>query len=102
MGVQKLGLRIDSSVLVGILTDHSHGHPEYRFLIQQCKQLLDWTEWEVKITHCFRETNQVVDKLANIGITGRLGVNIYQVLPMEIQAALYADSMGVLWPRQIS
>jgi len=70
MGVQKLGLRIDSSVLVGILTDHSNGHPGYRFLIQQCKQLLDWAEWEVRITHCFRETNQVADKLANIGITG--------------------------------
>ena len=102
LGVQKLGIRVDSSVLVGMLTDQRNEHPKYHFLIQQCKQLLCEEDWEVDITHCFRETNQVADKLANIGTTGRLGVTMYQTMPMEIQAILYADSMGFLWPRHSS
>ena len=101
MGTQKVWFRLDSSVLVGMLTDHKHGHPEYQFLLQRCKQLLKLADWEVKITHCFRETNRVADKLASLGATGRLGVEIYRVPPMEALDVLYADNMGVLWPRQI-
>ena len=100
MGVRRLGLRVDSSVLVGMLKELCHGHPEYHFLIQQCKKLLDSTGWEVRITHCVRETNRVADALANIGITGRWGMTTHQDPPREIQSILYADKMGFLWPRR--
>jgi len=101
MGVEKLWLRIDSRVLLDMLTTQKNRHPEYHFLVHSCKLLLDRTEWEVQITHCFRETNQVADILAHIGTTGSLGVRMYHDPPREIQDALYADRMGILWPRRI-
>jgi len=40
-------------------------YPEHMFLLQQ--DLINWEGWEVKVSHCFRETNQVADMLVNIG-----------------------------------
>jgi len=101
LGAQHLWVRTDSKVLWGMMVDQYHCHPELHFLVQTCRRLLYATAWDVKITHCFRETNQVADKLANMGVTGRLGAILYQLPPMEIQDVLYADRMGVLWPRRI-
>jgi len=99
---QKLWIQIDSKAVVNMLTSHKLGHPEYSLLIQQCKHLLDWDGWEVRVSHCFREANQVADKLANMGTEGSLGVKIYRVPPMETQEALYANGMGVSWPRRFN
>ena len=37
-------------------------------MIQRCKGLLESTDWEVTISRCFRDANQVADVLANIGV----------------------------------
>ena len=89
MGIQKLEIRVDSSELVGLLTDQRNERPKYHFLVQQCRQMLCEEDWVVDITHCFRETNQVADKLAKMGITGRFRVAMYQAPPMETQSILY-------------
>ena len=102
LGIKKLGIRVDSIVLVGLLTEKRNEHPKYHFLVRQCKQLMDEEGWDVDIKHCFRKTNQVADTLANIGITGRLEMTLYQTPPREIQSILYADNMGFLWPRLVS
>jgi len=60
-------------VVIGMLAGHKPWHPEYSFLLQQCQNLLNWGGWEVKVNHCFREANQVADKLAQMGLTGQLG-----------------------------
>ena len=46
---------------------------------------MDWGEWEIRITHCFREANQVADKLANMGIECSLEVRTYHASPIEIR-----------------
>ena len=102
LGIKKLGIRVDSIVLVGLLTEKRNEHPKYHFLVRQCKQLMDEEGWDVDIKHCFRETNQVADTLANIGTTGRLEMTLYQTPPREIQSILYADNVGFLWPRLVS
>ena len=100
MCTHKLWVRLDSTAVVIVLSNQNSGHPEYQFLIQQCQQLLGWGGWEVRISHYFREANQVADKLANIGTMGELGVQIFRVPPKEAHKALYADCMGVSWPRR--
>ena len=102
LGITKLEIRVDSKILVDLMTGQRNEQPQYYFLVRQCKQMMCERGWEVCIMHCFRETNQVADKLANIGTTGRLGVAVYQTLPMETQSILYYDSLGFLWPRPSS
>ena len=80
-------------------TTHSLCHSECSGIIQQCKNLMGWGAWEVRITHCFREANQVADRLASMGLEGSLGVRTYHVPYMEIREYLYADQMGAAWPR---
>uniref|UniRef100_A0A7C9DAS6 RNase H type-1 domain-containing protein n=3 Tax=Opuntia streptacantha TaxID=393608 RepID=A0A7C9DAS6_OPUST len=95
----QLWVQVDSKAVVSMLTKHFKGHPEYGLLIQQCKTLLNWGGWKVKISHCFREANQVADKLTNMGVAGNLEVNTHCTPTMETREARYADILGVLWPR---
>ena len=90
---------MDSMVVVTLLTTNSLRHSEYSGILQQCKTLMAREDWEVRVTHCFREANQVADKLANMGIEGNLGVKIYHAPPVEAREALFFDQMGVAWPR---
>jgi len=101
MRIRKLWLRVDSKTVVTWLTNKSQGLPEYYSLIQQCHHLLSWADWEIHITHCYREANQVADILANIGTEGSLEVKIFRTPPVAVQEALYADCTGISWPRQI-
>jgi len=57
--------------------------------------------WDVQLSHCFREVNQVADRLAKLGMDMSLGVLIHRDPPVEIRNALYADKTGVSWPRVI-
>jgi len=102
MGISKLSIRVDSTTVITWLTSSTADNPEYYSLIQQCQSLLSWDEWEVRISHCFREANQVADKLANIGTEGGLAVKIFRTPPLVVHEAMYADCMGISWPRQVS
>jgi len=99
-GIRKLWVQVDSKVVETLLTIPRLRSSEYNGIIQQCKILIDRADWEVRITHCFREANQVADKLANMGLEGQLGVKLYHAPPEVVRGALLSDQMGVAWPRQ--
>jgi len=67
-------------------------------LIPQCKQLIAKDDWEVQVSYWYREANQVVDRLANLGID-REGVTYYDSPPKETLDVLHADFVGATWPR---
>ena len=100
-GFRKIWVQTDSRVVVGMLTNKMHWHPEHHFLLQRCSNWLRQEDWEVKITHCFREANHVADILANKGVEGTPGVTKYPLPPGDIRDALYADDIGVSWPRLV-
>jgi len=99
MQAQRVWLQIDSKIVVSMLTRQTQWHPEHRVILQKCSSLLEWVGWEVRVTHCFREANQVADFLAKMDSDGTVGVTIHRSLPMGVWEALYADSSGVYWPR---
>jgi len=101
LGVTKLWIYTDSSTLISMITNPSTWKTEVSPLIHQCVQLLVWPGWETQVSHCFREINQVADKLAKLGLNMSLGVSIYREPPLEVQGALHDDSRGVLWPRML-
>ena len=101
MGLRKLWIQVDSMVVVTLLSTSDLRFSAYHGILQQCKILLAWGYWETRVTHCFREANQVADKLANLGIEGNLGVTMYPTPPREVREALFSDRMGVVWPRQL-
>ena len=102
LGVNRLEVRVDSKIVVELMTGRHTEQPKYHFLVRRCKQMICDTGWEVCIIHCFRETNQIADTLAKIGTMGGLDMVVYQTPPKEIQSILYSDKMGFLWPRRRS
>ena len=99
MQAQRVWLQTDSNVIVNMLAGRAHSPPELRVTLQKCLRLMEWTGWEVKCTHCFREANQVADILANMGSDGSVGVTIHRSPPRGVLKPLYAHSSGVYWPR---
>ena len=97
----RVWIQLDSKVVVDMLGMQREWHPKLRGLLRQCKQLLDWEGWEVKISHCYREANQVADILAKLGSEDSVGVQLYSHPPVSTRSALYADVVGALWPRKI-
>lgn len=93
---------MDSLVLVGLLKGANRIPPEHYHLITQCKSLINWDGWEVLVSHCYREANQVADKLANLGVDINNGCMIYESPPVEVRDCLFADSVGASWPRMIT
>jgi len=100
-GVQKLWIKSDSCVLVGMLRGELKTHPAYGVVIKQCKDLLRAEGWETKITHCYREANLVADKLANLGVILDGNFMLFECPPREVLDVLFADAVGVGWPRLI-
>jgi len=99
LAITKLWIQLDSQVLVGMLQGEIAWCPRHRFLLQQCRDLIIGREWMVRVTHCFREANQVANRLANLGITTSLGVTILQHPHLEVRDVLLTDCMGAAWPR---
>ena len=97
---QRLWLQIDSNIVVNMLLHHQPVHPDLSRLLHKCKCLIKWEGWEIRISHCPREANQVADILANMGCAGTSGVSVYSLPPRDVREALYADSLGVYWPRR--
>jgi len=46
-----------------MLRGSGNWNPVHKPLITQCKKLIGRYDWEVKITQCYREANQVAEKL---------------------------------------
>lgn len=68
-------------------------------LLNTCWSLLASSEWEVRLSHCYREGNKVADRLANIGVLQEVHVVFFAAPPPEITTLLHEDIMGVTTPR---
>ena len=93
-GVTHLWIQLDSKVLADMLQGHMAWCRYHRILLLQCRDLIYWDRWNVRISHCFRDANQTADGLANLGVTMNLGVTIFQIPPLEVRDVLYADCVG--------
>ena len=96
--IQKLWIRLDSSVVVDIL-QNSTFPPENYSLVRQCTDLLSSTGWQVRVSHCYREANKVADKLANIGLYLNSHFMYLDSHHEEVRALLARDIVGAAWPR---
>lgn len=97
LGMTKVWLQLDSLTVAGMLQGSVTWCLEHAPLLTECKNLIDWSNWDVHISHCFREANQVADVLANLGITMHPSYCEMTTPLPEAQRALYADSIGVFW-----
>lgn len=72
--------------------------PSTNPLIMQCKETIAQGDWEIKISHWYKEANEVADRLANLGITRDVGVVYFNMPPQEAIDVLNADAVGAVGP----
>ncbi|CAA7018667.1 unnamed protein product [Microthlaspi erraticum] len=98
--ITKLEVEVDSELVVGILKQGIAASHPLSFLARMCHGFL-LKDWEVRISHVFREANRVADGLANLAFTLSLGFHLFDVVPSSLESLLWEDEIGVTYPRLV-
>jgi hypothetical protein len=96
--IRKVELQTNSMVIAHNLKT---GSPRGHILIKRIRALLQ-EDWEVNISHVFREANRCADALANMGSAGSTELVLYDYPPSEVALVAFDDFRGVSLPRLIS
>ncbi|CAN1263254.1 Putative ribonuclease H protein At1g65750 [Linum perenne] len=90
---KKVHLQFDSlAAVTAILGDQEEDSIHGRMLdtINELRSI----NWEVTISHIFRESNHVVDLLAHHGHSLDFGLHVYCIYPHEVDRAIWIDHVG--------
>ncbi|CAN1826420.1 Putative ribonuclease H protein At1g65750 [Linum perenne] len=97
MGYKKVHLQLNSlaavtSILGGQEEDSRHGRT-----LDSIYELRS-RNWEVTISHIFREGNRVADLLAHHGHTIAFGFHVDCIYPHEVDRPIWHDHVGTCFP----
>lgn len=67
-------------------------------MLKRCIDLTHQDDWEVKISHIYREGNRAVDWLVNHGVIQLLPITIINSVPAGLRSILDEDVRGVVVP----
>ena len=101
-GFRKLRVNVDSANVVGLLQGSMMCNVRYYTIVERCKELYTSSDWEIVFTPCYREANQVVDALANLGVELACDFVLFNAPSREVLTSLYADQVGVKYPRLVA
>ncbi|CAI0401398.1 unnamed protein product [Linum tenue] len=88
-GYRKVMVGLDSTAALQLLEDQ-----RYYKLIQQFRRLID-RDWEVRLSHVYRECNKVADFLASRGHDHSLGIHSVNVSDSGLSFWVLYDAMGI-------
>ncbi|CAN1142648.1 Putative ribonuclease H protein At1g65750 [Linum perenne] len=100
-GFRRVDARVDSQAILSLirgdnLTDHPHGVE-----VAALRELIE-RDWEVTISHTYREGNSAADYLADLGHGFPLGVHQITSYDCNLNYFLRRDCIGISEPRLIS
>ncbi|CAN1815564.1 Putative ribonuclease H protein At1g65750 [Linum perenne] len=98
LGYRRVHLQMDSMTAVDAITAGEDSDGRHSLLL---RLLQDWRsrDWEVRISHVFREANQVADLFAHLGHTLPLGTHLNCPTSQDIERCILGDCIGVAFPR---
>ncbi|CAL1398112.1 unnamed protein product [Linum trigynum] len=99
-GYRKVMVGIDSTAALHLLTTTDQEDQRYLILIKQFQRLLN-RNWEVKISHVYRECNKAADYLANRGHELSLEVHYFSISDSGLSFWVLYDCMGIAQTRLI-
>jgi ribonuclease HI len=98
---QYIELHVDSLVVAKAIMSQGNGSWRGRSLVERIHRLLA-LDWEVVISHTYREANKCADALANYGCSMDSGIIYFDRCPSSISNLLLFDVLGNTTPRVIS
>ena len=76
-------------ISLGVLGSHAHAP-----LIKALRRLMFEGNWNIEISHVYREANTCANKLAKHGHTLQLGTVVFNNVSAFISLGFFADSLG--------
>ncbi|KAL1192981.1 putative ribonuclease H protein [Cardamine amara subsp. amara] len=98
--VTRLELEVDSEVVAGFLKTGINEAHSLSFLVRLCHGFI-LRNWNVQITHVYREANRLADGLANYAFSLDLGFHYFELAPSCVEVILSEDARGTAFPQQV-
>ncbi|KAL2902360.1 hypothetical protein RDABS01_027442 [Bienertia sinuspersici] len=99
--IKKLDIRVDSEACVKLLNTETEQHGPKSQLVRACVEL-NRKEWNVVLSHCYREANRAADWLANRGVAQEPHIMFEDQPPTALRPFLEYDIRGITCPRMIN
>ncbi|CAI0383552.1 unnamed protein product [Linum tenue] len=99
-GYRKVLLQLDSTTAINILTSQDQTEHRYHNLVLQFQRLLQ-QNWEVRVSHIYREGNKVADFLANKGHSASIGFHVFESSDPGLTFWILYDVLGISQTRLI-
>ncbi|CAN1333062.1 Putative ribonuclease H protein At1g65750 [Linum perenne] len=100
MGLRKVALQMDSQVAITLLTSTDNLHNQHGLEIEKFKELRS-RDWDMTITHTYREGNHSADYLAGIGYGYPFGSHSFPLYDCNLVYFLRYDCSGIAEQRLI-
>ncbi|CAN1191399.1 Putative ribonuclease H protein At1g65750, partial [Linum perenne] len=100
LGIRKVAIQTDSSTAVSILQKGVGEQHQHAALVAEFHDLSS-REWELSLSHVYREANCAADYLANFGHSFCVGMYLFQTLDASLAHWLRYDLIGIALPRVI-
>lgn len=101
MGFTNIELQVDSKAVVSAISNTLGDSFDERGLIRRIRHLLD-NDWQIRVSHVYREANKVADGLAALGCELVDDVVFYYQPPSSVLQYVHDDCNGVSTPRLVA
>ncbi|CAN0872549.1 Putative ribonuclease H protein At1g65750 [Linum grandiflorum] len=98
LGIRRIRVQSDSRAVIAIFSKDSELDHQHAALVLQFKELRS-RQWEVQISHIYREANNAADYLANLGHSFSYGMHIFDLPDRGLSQWLHYDLIGVSTPK---
>ncbi|CAN1131440.1 Putative ribonuclease H protein At1g65750 [Linum perenne] len=99
-GFRKVHLQLDSMAAVTAILGNQEEDSRHGRTLEAISELRS-RDWEVTISHTFREGNRVADLLAHHGHSLDFGFHVDCWYPHEVDRAIWDDHVGTCFPRTV-
>ncbi|CAN1128974.1 Putative ribonuclease H protein At1g65750 [Linum perenne] len=100
VGIRKLVARVDSTTVINLINAEEEPSHQHSGEINTLRRLLR-QDWEVLLSHTYREGNRAADYLASLGHSLPLGTHRVPLSDCNLGYFLRLDCMGITEPRLI-
>ncbi|CAN0916842.1 Putative ribonuclease H protein At1g65750 [Linum grandiflorum] len=100
LGIRRIRVQSDSRTAIAIFANASDLDHQHAALVMQFKELCS-RQWEVHLSHIYREANYAADYLANLGHSFIYGLHFLDLPDRGLSHWLHYDLIGVSLPRLV-
>ncbi|CAN1812888.1 Putative ribonuclease H protein At1g65750 [Linum perenne] len=100
IGIRKVAIQFDFRAAVSILQQDESSAPQHKTLVAEFHELRS-REWDLSLSHIYREANCATDHLANLGHSFSVGMYLFHFPYSSLAHWLRYDLIGVALPMVI-